>query len=107
MGKLLRALAVVVGALVLGLAIIAVLAMWWYRSVVPPRPTPTPRPEASLPWSDGFSDPASGWQVESDATAEVGYHEGALRILVKSPSQLAWAHAGREFSDFRLSVEAT
>lgn len=60
-----------------------------------------------LPWADDFSDPASGWQAESDASAEVGYHEGVMRILVNVPNSLAWASAGREFSDFHLTVEAT
>ena len=60
-----------------------------------------------LPWSDDFSDPASGWQVESDASAKVEYYDGAMRILVQSPNRLAWASAGREFSDFHLTVEAT
>ena len=60
-----------------------------------------------LPWADDFSDPASGWQAESDASAEVGYHEGMMRILIRSPNRLAWASAGRGFSDFRLAVEAT
>jgi hypothetical protein len=60
-----------------------------------------------LPWSDDFSDPASGWQVESDASAKVEYHEGVMRILIQSPNRLAWASAGREFSDFHLAVEAT
>lgn len=60
-----------------------------------------------LPWADDFSDPASGWQAESDASAEVGYHEGMMRILIRSPNRLAWASAGRDFSDFRLAVEAT
>jgi hypothetical protein len=58
-------------------------------------------------WADDFSDPASGWQAESDASAEVGYQEGVMRILVTAPNRLAWASAGREFSDFRLAVEAT
>jgi hypothetical protein len=60
-----------------------------------------------VPWTDDFSDPASGWRAESDASAEVGYHEGVMRILVKSPNRLAWASAGRELSDFHLSVDAT
>jgi len=60
-----------------------------------------------LPWSDDFSDPSSGWQAESDASAEVGYHEGMMRILIKAPNRLAWASAGRKFSDFHLTVEAT
>jgi hypothetical protein len=58
-------------------------------------------------WSDDFSDPASGWQAESDASAEVRYHEGVMRVLVKMPNSLAWASAGREFSNFHLTVEAT
>jgi hypothetical protein len=60
-----------------------------------------------LPWSDDFSDPASGWQAESDASAEVRYYEGAMRVLVKAPNRSAWAWANREFSDFHLIVEAT
>lgn len=64
-------------------------------------------PGEQLPWSDDFSDPASGWQVESDASAEVGYHEGVMRVLVQAPNRLAWASAEREFSDFHLTVEAT
>jgi hypothetical protein len=58
-------------------------------------------------WSDDFSDPASGWEAQSDASAEVGYQEGVMRVLVKAPNRLAWASAGRTFSDFRLVVEAT
>ena len=60
-----------------------------------------------LPWSDDFSDPAGGWQAESDASAEVRCYEGVMRLLVKVPNRLAWVSAGREFSDFRLAVEAT
>lgn len=60
-----------------------------------------------LPWSDDFSDSDSGWQTESDASAEIGYHEGVMRVLVNVPNRLAWASAGREFSDLHLTVEAT
>jgi hypothetical protein len=63
--------------------------------------------EEALPWQDDFSTAESGWIVESDATAEVGYADGALRILINVPNGLAWAAAGREFSDFRLAVDAT
>jgi hypothetical protein len=59
-----------------------------------------------LPWTDDFSAPASGWLAESDASAEVEYHDGVMRILVKAPNSLAWASAEREFSNFRLTVEA-
>jgi len=61
----------------------------------------------ALPWSDDFSDPASGWKAESDASAEVGYRDGTMHVLIKAPNCLAWASAGREFSDFHLTVEAT
>jgi len=58
-------------------------------------------------WYDDFSDPESGWQAESDASAEVGYHDDVMRILVQAPNRLAWASAGRSFGDFHLTVEAT
>lgn len=62
---------------------------------------------AELPWTDDFSDPTSGWLVESDASAQVEYHDGVMRILIRLPNSIAWAAAQREFSDFRLSVDAT
>ena len=62
---------------------------------------------AELPWTDDFSDPTSGWLVESDASAQVEYHDGVMRILIHLPNSIAWAAAQREFSDFRLSVDAT
>lgn len=61
----------------------------------------------ALPWRDDFSDPTSGWQLETDETAEVGYFEGTLRIVVKAPNRSAWAWAGRRLYDFHLTVEAT
>ena len=60
-----------------------------------------------LPWADDFSNPASGWQAESDSSAEVGYSDGGMRILVKVANSLAWASAGRALSDLYLTVEAT
>jgi hypothetical protein len=59
-----------------------------------------------LPWNDDFSDPASGWHAQSDASADVGYSDGMMRVYVKSPQTLAWASAEREFADFRLAVDA-
>ena len=89
---------------------LAVLGWFAWRAIAPAvrrKPQATAMPEASLPWNDDFSDPTSGWQTESDATAEVGYQDGALRVLVKASNRLAWAFAGHEFTDFRLAVEAT
>ena len=95
------AVAVFVFGVVLG------VAMSWYSSVFPRKTSPTARPEASLPWSDDFSDPSSGWQTESDSSAEVEYRDDKLRIFVKNTNRLAWAFAGHEFSDFHLTVDAT
>jgi hypothetical protein len=61
----------------------------------------------STEWADDFSDPASGWVVESDASAKVGYEDGSLRVDISAPSRLAWASAGRSVADFRLVVEAS
>jgi hypothetical protein len=102
-----KALFIVLAALALIVGIIAGVAMSWYNSAVPKIPTSTPLPKANLPWSDDFSDSASGWHTEIDAGAEVGYQDGVLRIFVHDPNLLAWAFGGHEFSDFHLSVDAT
>jgi hypothetical protein len=106
MSKGVKTLLIALAVLVFTIGIVAGLAMSWYSSAVPDRPPPTSRPEANLPWHDDFSDPTSGWHAEVDAGAEVGYHEGELRILVQEANLLAWAFGGHEFSDFRLAVDA-
>jgi hypothetical protein len=63
--------------------------------------------QRGVSWSDDFSDTGSGWTAESDASAEVGYYDGVMRILIKTANRLAWVSMDREMSDFRLSVEAT
>jgi hypothetical protein len=107
MKKSVRVLFIILASAVFVIGIIAGLAISWYSSAVPERPSPTPRPQADLPWHDDFSDPASGWHAEVDAGAEVGYHDGALRILVQEANLLAWAFGGHEFADFRLGIDAT
>jgi hypothetical protein len=107
MKKSVKGLLITLAVLVFVVGIVAGLAKSWYSSVVPARPSPTPMPKANLPWSDDFSNPASGWQAEMDVGAEVGYHEGVMRILVQEPNLLAWAFGGHEFSDFHLAVDAT
>jgi hypothetical protein len=59
----------------------------------------------NLPWHDDFS--SARWQAESDATAQVGVTDGVMRIYIAVPNQLAWATAGQDWRDFRLTVEAT
>jgi hypothetical protein len=107
MKKGVKTLLIVVAIVVFVLGIALGVAMSWYSSVIPKRASPTARPKANLPWSDDFSDPSSGWQTESDSSAEVEYRDDALRIFVKSTNRLAWAFAGHEFSDFHLTVDAT
>jgi len=60
-----------------------------------------------LPWQDDFSSAESGWQAESDASAEVRYADGAMQIRVMWPDSLSWAAAGRDLSDIHLTVEAS
>ncbi len=61
---------------------------------------------AGLPWNDDFSTPGT-WQAETDATAQVEVQDGALRVYVAVPNQLAWATAGKDLGDFHLTVEAS
>lgn len=58
------------------------------------------------PWTETFDD-AGDWQVSADAAASVAVVDGVLRVHVFELGQVAWAAAGRAYSDFRLTVEAT
>jgi hypothetical protein len=102
-----KTLLIVVAVMVFVFGVVLGVAMSWYSSIAPKRIVPTARPKADLPWSDDFSDPSSGWQTESDLSAEVAYYDGKLRIFVKVTNRLAWAFAGHEFADFHLTVNAT
>ncbi|MGQ9466358.1 MAG: family 16 glycoside hydrolase [Anaerolineae bacterium] len=59
-----------------------------------------------LSWEEDFSAPGA-WKLESDAAARVTVEEGVLRISILAPNQLAWASAGKDLRDFRLTVEAS
>lgn len=58
------------------------------------------------PWTEPF-DEAGDWQLSADAAASVTVTDGALRVHVFELGQVAWAAAGRTYSDFRLTVAAT
>ena len=58
------------------------------------------------PWKEPFDD-AGDWKLSSDAAATVSVTDGVLRVHVFELGQVAWASAGRTYSDFRLTVEAT
>jgi len=92
----------------LAILLVAVLGLAWGLTTSFGRRSPraTPMPAAELPWGDDYSEPGV-WQAESDAMAQVQVQDGVMRVYIAVPNQLAWAFAGREFSDFHLIVEAT
>ena len=55
---------------------------------------------------EDFSDPASGWFESADEFTTHAYDDGAYRIVVHQVNYDAWAYAGLDLSDARVSVEA-
>ena len=55
---------------------------------------------------DDFSNPDSGWPVESDDIAQVGYTSGEYRILAKKPGYVITAGPSLPVADFRCQVDA-
>lgn len=56
---------------------------------------------------DDFSDPNSGWERQSDATATTDYDAGGYRILVDRPNMTYGSTPSLSFSDVIIEVEAT
>jgi uncharacterized repeat protein (TIGR01451 family) len=60
-----------------------------------------------LVYSDGFSDPASGWPIEDVGTYAVGYADGEYRVLIRDDpwesSVYVWGDYG--VSDYRVEVD--
>jgi hypothetical protein len=59
-----------------------------------------------LPYTDDFSNTASGWQTLSDTSADVKYDGGALRFLIKQENLTQWSVAGKTFQDGVVEVDA-
>ena len=61
----------------------------------------------SLPFSDDFSDPASGFGVEQDEDGRVGYVDGTLQIDILTPG-IEWfsPYRGLMEQDLTIEVEA-
>jgi len=55
---------------------------------------------------EDFSDPASGWFENADEFTTHAYDDGAYRIVVHQVNYDAWAYAGLDLSDARVSVQA-
>ena len=61
---------------------------------------------AAEAWRVAFDDGA-GWEVSSDAVADVGVSDGVLRVHVLSVGQVAWATSESRWGDVHVSVDAT
>ena len=59
-----------------------------------------------LPYTDDFTNPASGWQTLSDTSADVKYDGGALRFVIKQENLTQWSVAGKTFQDGVFEVDA-
>jgi len=59
-------------------------------------------------YADDFSDPTSGWPVQSDARQETGYEDGVYSVLIKTADTGSGLSVDelREFDDFVIQVDA-
>lgn len=58
----------------------------------------------SGPFTDDFSDPASGWGAASHETYVRGYQQGRYLIQIDVPRWFVWATAGRRYEDVDIST---
>lgn len=58
----------------------------------------------SAPFTDDFSDPASGWGASSHETYVRGYQQGRYLMQIDVPGWFIWTTAGRSFDDVDLEV---
>ena len=83
---------------------------------IPALSTPTDEPLATLEspasthssafFSDDFSNPQSGWIVETLPEGSVGYDQGSYVIEVKRDQYTLWSHPGQAFADTSVAVSA-
>ena len=57
-------------------------------------------------WATSFDDD-EGWNLSSDAVADVCIADGTLQVRVFSPGQLAWASSQSDWQDCHVEVSAT
>jgi 3-keto-disaccharide hydrolase len=57
-------------------------------------------------WITTFDDGA-GWNLSSDAVADVSIVDGALQVHIFSPGQLAWTSSQSDWQDCHVEVSAT
>jgi hypothetical protein len=58
----------------------------------------------SGPFTDDFSEPASGWGSASHETYVRGYQQGRYLIQVDVPQWFVWTTAGRNYEDAQIEV---
>ena len=62
----------------------------------------------SLPYTDDFSNPNSGWKTVNDPAIKINYQDGALHFNIPELDTLAWSvPKEKRFGDFVLDVDAT
>jgi len=61
---------------------------------------------ASDSWTTSF-DVGEGWNLSSDAVADVSIADGTLQVHIFSPGQLAWASSQSDWEDCHVEVSAT
>jgi hypothetical protein len=67
---------------------------------------PTPAGDRALFLQDDFANPTSGWEVSTNADAEIGYADGQYRLLVQSANVSVWGVPGLDLTDLTLEADA-
>ena len=63
-------------------------------------------PAGGTLYQDDFSDPQSGWPVQSSDEGQIGYAGEAYVIRVDAPNYDLWGVTGQTFQDVRVEVTA-
>ena len=59
----------------------------------------------TLPYSDNFDNPQSGWEITSDLSGDARYENGRMRILVKNENITIWSTAGKVFANGVYTID--
>jgi S1-C subfamily serine protease len=60
---------------------------------------------ANVIYSDGFTDPGSGWDASTWDTGSTEYKDGEYQITVSAENWLAWSYHGGKEQDLGISVQ--
>lgn len=61
----------------------------------------------SLPWSEDFSNPESGWDIYSTTEDQAGYQDGAYFVISKTNKFSSFGSSNRFFGNTVIDVDAT